>query len=316
MPTIPAVTSFSLRRVVTRLDGDGASFASDGPPPNLVAGSSGFGVAEVLWLDGPPADVDAGGDRTTPGYPLEPPAGGLSSRLIRMPAGGDWLRVEGDDPERPGMHATDTLDLMVVLEGEITLGLETAELVLRAGDVVVQRGTPHRWRVHGDQPCTYWVTMLRPDPAAIEPRLTVTGGDSGLRRVVTGTGGATVDQAPVGVRSAGVTLVDVWQTGGLVASPTQGGDAPGPWDIEPAGGGVALRWFEMPVHEVGDEGWHTTATIDVDVVLAGQVALELPGDQRVELGVGDVVVQRGTNHRWIPFGDEPLRMASLMVAVP
>jgi quercetin dioxygenase-like cupin family protein len=315
MRTIPAVTSFSLRRVVTRVDGDGASFASDGPPPNLIAAPSGFGVGEVLWLDGPPADVEAGGDRTTPGYPLEPPPGGLSSRLIRMPAGGDWLRVEGDDPERPGMHATDTLDLMLVVEGEITLGLPDAELTVRAGDAVVQRGTPHRWRVSGDEPCTYWVTMLRPDPAKSVPELAVTGGDSGLRRIVTGGTGAVVDAAPVAVRGGGVTLVDVWQTGGLVASPTQGGDVPAPWDLEPAGGGVVLRWFEMPGHEVGDEGWHATATIDVDVVLSGRVALELPGGHRAELSAGDVVVQRGTNHRWVPL-DDGFRMAAVMVAVP
>jgi quercetin dioxygenase-like cupin family protein len=33
--------------------------------------------------------------------------------------------------------------------------LETGSTVVRAGDVVVQRGTPHAWRVVGDQPCTF-----------------------------------------------------------------------------------------------------------------------------------------------------------------
>jgi hypothetical protein len=50
-------------------------------------------------------------------------------------------------------------------------------------------------------------------------------------------------------------------------------------------------------------------------VLSGRVALELPGGHRAELGPGDVVVQRGTDHRWIPL-EEPFRMAALMVAVP
>jgi hypothetical protein len=45
------------------------------------------------------------------------------------------------------------------------------------------------------------------------------------------------------------------------------------------------------------------------------VALELPGGHRAELDAGDVVVQRGTDHRWVPIGEEPLRMAALMVAV-
>jgi quercetin dioxygenase-like cupin family protein len=283
-----------------------------------VAAPSGFGVAELLWLDGPPRSVVDGADRVDGTYPLEPPAGGLSSRIICMPGNGEWLRVEGDDAATPGMHATDTLDLMVVLDGEITLGLEGAELTVRAGDAVIQRGTPHRWRVSGDQPCTYWVTMLRPDPSLSVPEVTAApGGDSGVRRFVTGGGSATIDEAPVGVRTSGVTLADLWQTGGRLASPVQGGDVPGPWSLEPDGGGVALRWFEMPPREHGaDEGWHATSTIDIDVVLAGRVALELPGGHRAELGVGDVVVQRGTNHRWLPLGDEPLRMAAVMIAVP
>ncbi|MCU1378625.1 MAG: cupin domain protein [Acidimicrobiales bacterium] len=312
------MTTFSVRRVITQLQGEAtAAFASDGQPPNMVAGPSGFGVAELLWLDGPPRHLDAGSDRTDGGFPLEPPAGGLSSRIICMPGNGEWLRVAGDDDAMPGMHATDTLDLMVVLDGEITLGLDGAELTVRAGDAVIQRGTPHRWRVSGDHPCTYWVTMLRPDPSL--PTLDVvpgSGGASGVRRIVTSGGSATVDQAPVGIRASGVTLADLWQTGGRLASPGQGGDVPGPWALEPDGGGVALRWFEMPVHEVGDEGWHTTATIDIDVVLAGRVALELPGGHRAELGVGDVVIQRGTNHRWVPLGETPVRMAAVMIAVP
>jgi quercetin dioxygenase-like cupin family protein len=304
--------TFSVRRVVTQVDGDGAAFASDGPPPNMVS-APGFGVAELLWLDGPATSVDDGGDdRTTPGYPLEPPAGGLSSRIITMPPNGEWLRVEGDDPDHPGMHATDTLDLMVVLDGEITLGLSDRELTLGAGDAVVQQGTAHRWKVSGDQPCTYWVTMLRPGPGAAGD-LSILGGDSPVRRIVTGA--LVDDHAPIGVQGAGVTLVDVWQTGGPVTAVDQGGDVPSPWGLEPAGGGIALRWFEMPVHEVGEEGWHTTATIDIDVLLSGRMALELPGS-RVELAKGDVVIQRGTNHRWVPIGDEPTRMAALMIAVP
>jgi hypothetical protein len=233
-----------------------------------------------------------------------------------MAPGTDWLRVEGDDDEVPGMHATDTLDLMVVLSGAITLGLPDDELTVRAGEVVVQRGTPHRWRVVGDEPCTYWVTMLRPDDGLDAPALAITSGDSGRRRVVTGGTGAEVVDPPMALRGPGVEMADLWQTGGPLATAQQGGDVPPPWDIEPAGGGVALRCFELPVHDVGpDEGWHTTATIDVDVVLSGRVALELPGGHRAELGVGDVVVQRGTDHRWVPL-EAPFRMAALMVAVP
>jgi quercetin dioxygenase-like cupin family protein len=108
----------------------------------------------------------------------------------------------------------------------------------------------------------------------------------------------------------------VWQPGGPLAAPPLGGDTGAGFVLEPAGGGIAMRWFEMPPkQEPSDAGWHTTATIDVDVVLEGRVALELPG-QRLELGPGDAVIQRGTNHRWTSIGDVPCRMAAVMIAVP
>ena len=313
----PGVTDFSVRRIVTGHRDGRAVVAADGTPPATVSAPSGFGVSEVLWLDGPPADADAGGDRTDRGFPLEPPAGGMSFRVIRMPAGGDWLRVEGDDPDRPGMHATDTLDLMVVLDGAITLGLEDGERELRAGDVVIQQGTAHRWRVAGDEPCTYAVAMLRPHAGTTPPDLTPSSaGGSGVRRVVTGS--PVIDgEAPLGLQAGGTRLVDLWQTGGPLAAPDQGGDVDGPWALEPVGGGIAFRWLELqPRAYADDEGWHRTATIDVDLILTGRLGLELPGGDRVELGPGDVVVQRGTDHRWLPIGDEPVRMAAVMLAVP
>lgn len=311
------MTSFSVRRVVTGHEQGQAVVVSDGPPPGTISAPTGFGVSELLWLDGPPGGPDAGGDRDGGGFPLEPPAGGLSARVIRMPAGPDWLRVEGDDPERPGMHATDTLDLMIVLDGAIVLGLDDGERTVAAGDVVVQRGTRHRWRVSGDAPCTYLVVMLRPDRRHPVPDLSPsTSGGGEVRRVVTGS--PVVDgEAPSGVHAGGTVLLDLWQTGGPLAAPDQGGDVDGPWALEPANGGIAFRWLQMAPREFGpDEGWHTTATIDIDVILAGRLALELPGATRTELAAGDVVVQRGTEHRWLPIGDEPVRMAAVMVAVP
>ncbi len=319
--------SFSRRRVVTRLDEAGLGrFASDGMPPNSVASPEGFGVTEVLWLDGPAADVDAGGDRRGSGYPLEPPSGGLSSRIISMPPSPDWLRIDGDDPDHPGMHATDTLDLMMVLAGEITLGLpggdhrvgagDGVELRLGAGDVVVQQGTAHRWRVSGDTPCIYWVTMLRPDraPAAPTP-LEIRPGDGPVRRIVTGVSPVLDANAPAGIDTPNVVISDLWQTGGPLVTPRQGGDPSGEWNLLPIGGGVGFRMVEMAPGPPSEAGWHATDTIDIDVVARGRVRLELDGDDPVELGPGDCVVQRGTNHRWTAVGDEPFAMGTVMVGL-
>ena len=53
----------------------------------------------------------------------------------------------------PYMQKTRTLDFCLILEGEVTLVLDTEEVELRTGDTVVQRGTNHAWSNRSDQPC-------------------------------------------------------------------------------------------------------------------------------------------------------------------
>jgi quercetin dioxygenase-like cupin family protein len=326
---------FTGRRIVTGHDADGHDVVlSDGPPPNTIPpgdASGGFGLAQWLWLDGAATTVDDGGEVPDGPRQLEPPPGGCSVMLIRFPPGGDWIKVEGDDPERPGMHATDTLDFMVVIDGRIALGLDDGEHELGPGDVVVQRGNPHRWRVVGDDPCTYAVCMMRPDPSA-----PTTGGSVALadaratgagrpRRLVAatapdGTSSSSADGFPPCVLSPGaddgVALVELWQSGGPLRSPTQGGDPDGGWELEPRGGGIAFRWVRLPAgHDPGEAGWHTTATIDVDIVVSGRLELALPDQPPLVLGPGEAVVQRGTHHKWQPVGDERVEFVSLMLAV-
>jgi quercetin dioxygenase-like cupin family protein len=338
--------AFDVRRVVTGHDSEGAAvFVSDGAPPHTIDAANSFGVSDLWWLDAMPATVADGGESPDGPVVLEPPPGGMSIRVIRMPppAPGTpdddrWIRVPGDDPARPGMHTTDTLDFMTVLDGEITLGLDDGEHALAAGDVVIQRGTAHRWRVSGDGPCTYVVFMFRRDPSAPEPIAPMDvpaagpGADAarssaavGPRRIVTGTDAAgrsfavSDGPAPNPFQPAGpdsVALVELWQTGGPLLRNDQGGDPRGSWELEPRGGGIAFRYIEMPPgNDPGDAGWHTTATIDLDFMLAGRLQLALPGVEPVTLGPGDSVVQRGTHHQWKPVGDETVRYVAVMVAV-
>jgi uncharacterized cupin superfamily protein len=53
----------------------------------------------------------------------------------------------------PYMQRTRTLEFCLVLDGEITLVLETQEVHLKAGDTVVQRGTNHAWSNRSDRAC-------------------------------------------------------------------------------------------------------------------------------------------------------------------
>jgi mannose-6-phosphate isomerase-like protein (cupin superfamily) len=327
--------TFALRRVVTGHDAEGrAVFVSDGTPPNTLVSPAGFAVSDVLWLNGPPKSADDGEERDGT-FDLEPPQGGMSVRIISFPPVPDdapeaekWIRVATDDPARPGMHETDTLDFMVVLDGEIVLGLDDGEHHLAQGDCVIQRGNAHRWRVVGDRPCTYAVAMLRPDPSAGEPA-SIEGpraGDTGAwRRLVAGSdvqgrssavldGPAPVVYEPGG--PGGVSLAELWQTGGPVRGPGQGGDPVGSWELEPRHRGIALRGLDMPAGlEMGEGGWHTTDTIDVDVMISGRLELALPDVEPVVLGPGDAVVQRGTHHKWTPIGDEPVRYFAVMIGL-
>ena len=53
----------------------------------------------------------------------------------------------------PGIHRTKTLDYAIVLSGEIYAVLDQGEVLLKAGDVLVQRGTNHAWSNPTDRPC-------------------------------------------------------------------------------------------------------------------------------------------------------------------
>jgi hypothetical protein len=65
-----------------------------------------------------------------------------------------------EDGNEPGMHRTDTTDLGS-FSGNIGVEVDDgAELLLSVGDVVVQNGTRHRWRVVGDLPATMATFMI------------------------------------------------------------------------------------------------------------------------------------------------------------
>jgi len=317
-----AMSQTFVRRVVTGIDNAGRHvITEDGAAPNTIETDT-VAVSEVLWIDGPLLSISDSPDKANSGFALEPPQGGASARIIRMPGipeGADpdttWLRVAGDDADTPGMHATDTLDLMVVLEGSVVMGLEDGERTIGPGEFVIQRGTLHRWRPADEHGWTYFVAMLRPDVNASADIVGVkpaTAGDKPIRRVVTGS--PVVDGgAADAVSSPTTTMTDLWHTGGPLQSVEQGGDPDGPWSLVPPTGGLWFRLVGLTPAPPIEQGWHVTPTVDVDVVLRGRVLLELPDGVQTELGRGDVVIQRGTNHRWTAIGHEQFAMASVMI---
>jgi mannose-6-phosphate isomerase-like protein (cupin superfamily) len=121
-----------------------------------------------MWVeDTTPADnTDAGdkGDRQTG---VAPPVGGSVFRVVEFKpvgaagpqASNEAMKAElglaaGDAPARhPFMHRTASVDYAVILSGEIDMLLDDGEVRLKAGDVVVQRGTNHAWVNRSGAPC-------------------------------------------------------------------------------------------------------------------------------------------------------------------
>ncbi len=83
---------------------------------------------------------------------------------------GSVLRIGVFAPgARSPMHRTHSLDYGICLEGECDLELDDGETVsLRAGDVVIQRGTNHRWHNRGDTPCRLAWILLDAMPVTVD----------------------------------------------------------------------------------------------------------------------------------------------------
>jgi len=130
------------RRVVTGLDEQGRScIVFDGPVPRHAP------VANLVWRTASvPADNSGNDDAAVP-YAMEMlHDGGTNFIVTEFPPG-----MEGE----AFMHATDTIDYLVVVSGEITLVLETGDVALGAGDFIVDRGVIHGWRNDGDVTAVY-----------------------------------------------------------------------------------------------------------------------------------------------------------------
>ena len=169
-----------IRRVVTGHDADGrAVFASDELVDGYHPALSPTSAFHVLWGgDEAPHFPDDGAQppRTT----YFPPVGGFRFGTFTLPPAGtrppDDLDVPAAlaemeanlpgmlghmEPGNPGMHTTATIDFEVILSGQVVLELDDgAEVVLEAGDTVVQNGTRHAWHNRGDEPAHIAVFLI------------------------------------------------------------------------------------------------------------------------------------------------------------
>jgi quercetin dioxygenase-like cupin family protein len=68
-----------------------------------------------------------------------------------------------DTSKHPAMHKTDTIDYIILLEGDVTLILDKEEVDIKPHDVVVQRGTNHAWVNNGNNPALLIAVLIDSD---------------------------------------------------------------------------------------------------------------------------------------------------------
>jgi mannose-6-phosphate isomerase-like protein (cupin superfamily) len=144
-----------IRRVVTGHDAEGKAIVRiDEVCAHFKEGRPNGYVCNIWTTDTAPADNSGQADA------------GLREGRFTMIENGSVFRILDF---RPGVqkrvHRTDTIDYIVVMSGEIDMELEAGEEVhLKAGDVMVQRGTVHNWINRGTQPCVLAVILVHAEP--------------------------------------------------------------------------------------------------------------------------------------------------------
>ena len=153
-----------VRRVVTGHNAAGKSiFVINAPTPHVFSRTKGSAIVHELWeTTRTPADNRGNADAIARGHRLPPPPNGSVFRVIEYPPDAERLaaiarehtlpdnsgRAEATDrnnPRHAGFHKTATVDYAIVLSGEIYAMMDEGEVLLQAGDVLVQRGTNHAW---------------------------------------------------------------------------------------------------------------------------------------------------------------------------
>ena len=169
-----------IRRIVTGHNKNGkAIIIADGPTPGVKTTPNRPGVIfHNMWTTkSSPARYDGSEEETSIDLPLPPPKAGTTFRLIEFPPeskveqvdeetakkafqeyGADGALKHGESEQKKKqhsfMHQTDTVDYALCLSGEMTMYLDDSEVVMKAGDVMVQRGTNHAWVNKSEEYCT------------------------------------------------------------------------------------------------------------------------------------------------------------------
>jgi quercetin dioxygenase-like cupin family protein len=149
-----------IRRVVTGHDEkNSAKVIIDGPATNEKYPDVAM-ISTLIWCsDTMPADIAIGssiedaGNRT---LGSAPPVNGTRFAILDFPPGNKAVT-----------HRTETLDYVIVLEGEIEMDMDDSSVKLKAGDVLIQRGTNHTWMNRSNARARIAVVLVDAQPLGI-----------------------------------------------------------------------------------------------------------------------------------------------------
>lgn len=149
--------TLQVRRVVTGHDGRGrAVVAIDEMTKNVGSTRPGISTSVIWTTEGFPVDNSGSDDE------------GARKVSTAHPNGTVFRVIEFAPGAAPRMHRTDSIDYAVVIAGEIDMELDDGkEVHLRAGDVLVQRGTIHNWINRGRSPCIMAFVLIDAKPVAV-----------------------------------------------------------------------------------------------------------------------------------------------------
>jgi mannose-6-phosphate isomerase-like protein (cupin superfamily) len=169
-----------VRRLVTGQDAGGRSVIVEDERIEPITVAL-FPGAEFHRIWGDDRRPTLPSDGTPPSAPTHfPPPGGYRFGLFTMAPDAEGVTADLDpevalaeiqqklpglidvlEPDGAGMHRTDTIDFNLIVSGEVWLELEDGtEVLLKAGDCVVQNGTRHRWRNPSSAPCVMAVAQI------------------------------------------------------------------------------------------------------------------------------------------------------------
>lgn len=146
--------SLQIRRVVTGHDANGhAKVEIDEIAKNVISNRPGASSCVVWSTKGFPVDNDGFTDPTTGEFKTTVDNGSVF-RIVHYAPG-----------VSPRNHRTDSIDYAVVISGAIEMELDDGVVAkLKAGDVLVQRGTIHNWVNRGPEPCIVAFVLISARP--------------------------------------------------------------------------------------------------------------------------------------------------------